>query len=178
MQTLALPRWLFLLALAPSLVFAADADPAAPLSITSVLWQALVGAAGLAFTTLLSVISLAVRSRAKSGRYWTLVNQLWTMVQSIVAHAEVELRPQFAKAMADGKLTPEEGSQLKLEVVRLVKDGAKPALEQLAKDFAMDGGALELLLSGLIERAVSLLKVDPTPSPASSAPVAPGSVTP
>lgn len=170
MQSFALPRWLFLAVLLPTLAFAdaAVVDPGTEPTITSVLWQALVGVCGVALTTLLSVISLAVRGRAKSGRYWTLVNQLWTVVQSVVAHAEVELRPQFAKAMEDGTLTPEEGSQLKLEVVRLVREGAGPALEQLAKEFKMSGGALELVLSGLVERAVSLLKVDPTPRPASS----------
>jgi len=95
---------------------------------------------------------------------WALVgSQLTTLVQHVVADAEVSLRPLFAKSMEDGSLSPEEGAALKQAVIDLLK---KEAPELMATLSAIFGTLLDKVLGGAVELAVAKL-------PASSGPVVP-----
>lgn len=119
------------------------------------------GLIGLAMATLLFVSALTIRSRAKNARFASLINQTWVMVQAAVAHAEVELRP---KKLVDGKLTPAGAASLKADVMRIAQEMAATQLEDLVKDFRLPELMASGLLSGLIERAVALLKTSPAPT--------------
>ncbi|MFZ5440445.1 MAG: hypothetical protein ACOZQL_10575 [Myxococcota bacterium] len=169
MQTFPL-RLLLALSVLAFPAFAADAPPTPEPSISGLIFQGLIGLASLALTTLLSVASVAIRSRTKDARFGSLINQLWVLVQSAVAHAEAEIRPMLQTALADGKLTPEEGAALKAKVIEVLRTTAADQLGQLVKAFGLPEGAISTLLSGLVERAVALLKESPAPSPAVPAP--------
>jgi hypothetical protein len=158
-------------------LFAADAvsEP----TIMGYVWQGLFALAGTVLTVVLAVAGSAIRAKAKDGRFGALISQLWVIVQAAVAHAEAELRPKFQKALEDGVLTPEEGAALKAEVMKVLRDTAASQLQALVKSFGLPEGAISTLLSGLVERAVSLLKVSAEPVPvAPLAPVAPSDTRP
>lgn len=103
----------------------------------------------------LLALSGLLQAKKAQGVGWNALAALESIVANTVAHAEVELRPQFQKAMEDGRLTPEEGVQLKAAVVSLVLKTA-PA-EVLAAAQQVLGGALDAWLSGQVERANALL---------------------
>lgn len=158
-------------------LFAADA--VAEPTIMGYVWQGLLGLAGTVLTVVLGIIGAAIRAKAKDGRFGALVSQLWVIVQAAVAHADAELRPKFQKALEDGTLTAEEGAALKAEVLKVLRETAAGQLQALVKSFGLPEGAISVLLSGLVERAVSLLKVSPEPTPvAPLAPAAPSDTRP
>ena len=97
-------------------------------------------------------LALYLGARAKESRWALATAQLLGIVQHVVAEAEVTLRPQFAKAMADGTLTAEEGAALKAEVMRIVRERVAPeTLEFIRQQL---GSAFETVLGGAVERAV------------------------
>lgn len=104
-----------------------------------------------------------LRARAESSRWALASAQLVDVVGAVVAEAEVSLRPQFAKAMADGSLSAEEGKALKAEVMRLLK--ARLAPSTLAFLERQLGDAFGLALGGTIERAVAADKAARPPEP-------------
>lgn len=161
MQTFALLLFLF-----PALALAADAAPDSQ-TISSVFLQGLAGILAAVFTALLSVITATLRAKAREGKYWALTSRVWSMAQGVVAHAEAELRPAIQKALADGQLTPEEGAQLKKAAVALLRDGAMAQIGDLEKSFGLTPGGVDTLLSGMIERAIIVMKpaVPATPAP-------------
>lgn len=73
------------------------------------------------------------------------------LAQSVVIELETTMRPQLQKALADGKLSPEEGAALKTEALRILKEKAPAGLMSAAS--AVFGGALDTWLGGLVERA-------------------------
>jgi len=88
-----------------------------------------------------------------------------------VAHVEADLRPKIAKALADGKLTPEEATELKLAAIAIFKQQAGSQLQDIQKLLGLNDSAIGTFISGLIERAVASIK---KPGPASApTPVAP-----
>jgi hypothetical protein len=138
--------------------------------LAGILWQAAIGILGTVLTAVLAVTGRAIQTASVNSRFAGLINQLWTLVQATVSHAEVELRPVLAKAMADGTLDPAEAAELKATVLAsLRKDGATQ-LQALAKSFGLSEDASATLLSGLVERAVLLLKTSPAPSPVAAVP--------
>lgn len=92
------------------------------------------------------------------------------VVRSVVAHVEVEIRPLVAKALEDGKLSAQEGRELKAKALELVKTAlGKQALGVLVR--ALGEGGVTVYLSGLIERMLGVQRaagVLPPPPPAST----------
>lgn len=75
------------------------------------------------------------------------------LASSAVAHLDAEMRPRLQAALADGKITAEEGAELKAEAMRILKEHAPADLKKAAE--GMFGAAgLDIWLSGLVERAV------------------------
>lgn len=129
-----------------------------------------------------SLLGVYLRGRAKDSKVWGAVNSLWVLMQTAVAHAEAELRPEIAKALADGKLTPEEGAALKAKVLEIFKSMAGEKIRELADLLKLGETGVGVFLSGLLERAVVAGKVPGVPgssSPTSSSPApAPASGNP
>lgn len=165
---------LFLVAL-PALPQTLDAGvgpvvvpPAAPESMTSILMQAGLTLALLVLSTLGAIITKAVNAYAANSKYGSIINQLWLLVQTTVSHAEVEVRPTLSQAAQNGKLTLEDGQKLKALVLASLKRDGADQLTTLVKSFGLTDEAANTLLSGLVERAVSLLKVPGMTTPSSS----------
>lgn len=162
------PAFLFALifAMLPLAAFAQDAAPAPPTSFLGSVYVWIVGAVGSAIVALSIALGVFLRARGKDSAAWSLVNRLWVIMQSAVAHAEAELRPLFAKALEDGKLTPDEGAQLKKRTLEIFKSEAAELVRQIPAVLGLSADGVGTFLSGLLERAVSGLK----PSPASAPP--------
>jgi hypothetical protein len=184
MQTLAhrLTYWLLAVGFFAATVAFAQETPAFTEPVPSVMgyvWQSVLSLAGIVATALMAIIGAAVQAKSKAGKWGTLISQLWVLVQAAVAHAEAELRPQFAKALEDGELTAEEGAALKAEVMRVLRETCAEQLAALVKSFQLPDSAVTTLLSGLVERAVALLAVTPVPGVlAGTAPSAPADSIP
>ncbi|MCC6178797.1 MAG: hypothetical protein WAZ94_15325 [Phycisphaerales bacterium] len=133
-------------------------------------WLALAGVSAL--VALVGLVGVFLSRRAKDSRVWALVNGLWIMMQTAVAHAERELRPEIQKALADGKLTPEEAAALKSKTLQIFRDQAATQLGELSKLLGLSDTGLGAFISGLLERAVSTIK-SPGGMQTVAAPVAP-----
>lgn len=73
------------------------------------------------------------------------------LANSVVVELEKTLRPQIQKALADGRLSAEEGAELKAAALKILKEKAPAGLLQSAhKAF---GPIFETWLGGLVERA-------------------------
>ena len=112
----------------------------------------------------------AVTQGSLSAKGWDSLQRLTVIVQHFVADAETTLRPQFAKALEDGKLTPEEGAALKAAVLDQLKKQVAPELLEAVK--AELGGTFEQVLGGLLEGAVAKLGSSSTPAPVDAPPAA------
>lgn len=153
----------------PLVAFAQDAaPPAPPASFLGSVYVWIVGAVGGAIVALSLAFGVFLRAKAKDSAAWSLVNRLWVIMQSVVAHAEAELRPLFQKALEDGTLTAEEGAQLKKRALEIFKSEAADLVKQIPAVLGLSGDGVGTFLSGLLERAVSSLK--PAAAPTSSAP--------
>lgn len=115
-------------------------------------------APGLAVVGPLLVAAMAklvtyLHAKEKDSKLFGALSAATELVQTYVARAEVELRPEFAKALADGRLTPEEGKALKAKVLEILKrDMPAQLFATLSKAL---GPALEGWLSGKVEQAVT-----------------------
>jgi len=159
-------------------VTAADVLPASePSALGSLLQWVSTAVLGLILLGV-SLLGVYLRGRAKDSKVWGAVNSLWVLMQTAVAHAEAELRPKIAKALADGKLTPEEGAALKAKVLEIFKSMAGEKIRELADLLKLGETGVGVFLSGLLERAVAAGKSPGVPgssSPTSSSPApAPG----
>lgn len=177
MKTFALRMLVVTAVIVPLMAFAEEAA-GAQTTTWGLILQGIIGLVGLALTVLLSIASVAIAKKTKDARFGAILNQLWMIVQSAVSHAEAELRPKFQKALADGHLSTEEAAALKADVLKLVKETAAKQLQELMKTFGLPEGVLSTMLSGLVERAVSLLNSKPAPTlspmtPPAVAPVVP-----
>lgn len=154
---------------APALALAQGGEPPSAVSAepslagTVLSWIAVV--AGSVVTMLMSLAGVALARRSKDSRIWGTVNSLWVLMQAVVAHVEREIRPHVQKALADGKLSPEEARLLKDEALKLFKEAAGTNLLQLQKLLGLTEGALGTFVSGLLERALSTVKNPKAPSP-------------
>lgn len=153
---------------------AIPADPAAPTVLGSVLTWLAVGVLS-AVVALFGVLGVYLRGRAKESTAWAVVNSLWVLMQTAVAHAERELRPEIAKALADGKLTKEEAQALKAKTLELFKGMAGDRIAELAKLLRLTDSGVGVFLSGLLERAVTFTKASTpaTPVGVTGSPAAP-----
>jgi hypothetical protein len=119
---------------------------------------ALLAIVGAGASWALARLAQHLQAQAAKSRWALASAQLAEIARMAVAEAEVTLRPQFARAMSDGKLSAEEGAALKGEVARIVKEKLAPeTLRALEKGL---GDLLGWHLGGAIERAVVEDKLD------------------
>lgn len=141
--------------------WATDAQPLVleppPSTFLGSLMTAVLGILGTVFSVVLGIAGGAIRTWAKGKAFEQLVDALWLKVETIVRHAEAEIRPMLQQALADGKLSPEEAKAIKSKVLDLVRESAQGEIHELSTRFGFAGAAVETLLSGLVEKAVGLL---------------------
>lgn len=156
-------RFTFMLCLLALPVLAQEPATPEPSSTTpmGILFMGLVTLGGLALTAAFGAVGLYFARRAKDGAAWSLANRLWVAMQNAVTHAEAEIRPELQKALADGKLTPEEAAQLKSRALAIFKGIAGDLLEQAPKVLGFNPAGMPAFLSGLLERAVAVMKSSP-----------------
>lgn len=131
--------------------------PAAELASTeSLVLKILGGLLGILSPLLVALVGMAVRylnAKGKDNKVLAAFGVATELVHTYVAKAEVELRPQFQKALADGKLSAEEAAELKAKLLEILKrDMPGPVLATLSGAL---GPALEGWLSGKVEQAVA-----------------------
>lgn len=112
----------------------------------------------------LKALATFLKTKSETNKAAHVALVFGEMAQSIVADLEVTLRPQLQKALADGKLSPEEGAKLKAEALRVLKEKAPPQL--LAAAGGIFGPMVDTWLSGLVERA----NTNVNPAPGAEAP--------
>lgn len=125
------------------------------------LLMGLVTLGGLALTAAFAAAGLYFSRKASDGAAWSLANRLWVAMQQAVTHAEAEIRPQLQKALADGKLSAEEKAELKSRALAIFKGIAGDLLGQIPKVLGFKPEGVPAFLSGLLERAVAVMKVSP-----------------
>lgn len=115
---------------------------------------------GTALVAAVGKLTTYLHSKEKDGRAFAALAQASELVAAYVAKADVELRPEFQKALADGKLTPEEGAALKAKVLELLKRDMPASLMALLSKVL--GGAVDGWLSGKVEQAVAEKAASPS----------------
>jgi hypothetical protein len=135
----------------------AQATTTPPESTTSMLLQGAVTILFVVLSVLGGLASKAVSAYAATSKYGNLINQLWLLVQTTVSHAEAEVKPGLLQAAANSKLTPEDGQKLKSLVMASLKKDGMSQLTTLAKSYGLSEEAASTMLSGLIERAVTMI---------------------
>lgn len=111
---------------------------------------------GLAILGPLMIAGLAklvqyLNEKGKESKAARVAGIFTELARSVVAELEVTLRPQLQKALADGRLSPEEGAALKKAALDLLKTKAPASLLEAAK--GIFGPILDTWLGGLVERA-------------------------
>lgn len=134
---------------------AADASKPTTISemVVAYVVAPLLALVGSGLVAALTKLVTYLHSKEKDGRAFAALAQATELVQTYVARADVELRPEFQKALADGKLTPEEGAALKAKVLEMLKRDMPPALMALLGKVL--GTAVDGWLSGKVEQAVA-----------------------
>lgn len=159
---------LFLLLL-PLPVLAQDTTPDTPGGIAMTTGY-LVGMGILAGAG--ALLAWWLGSKAATSPGYKVVQQLWLVAQAVVAHVDAKIRPTVTRALADGKLTPEERTEIQRLAMAAFKEAAGPKLlEQAQKVFG--AGGTETLLSGLLEWALKRFKGEGAP-PTALPPGVPG----
>lgn len=103
-------------------------------------------------TAALKVEAVTNKDRVIASKFAASGERLYAIVLSVVADANVSLRPQFTEFMKDGVFSPDEAKQMKELVMNLLK--AKLAPDFLAYLRNELGGLFDNVLGGMIERAV------------------------
>lgn len=89
--------------------------------------------------------------------------------QAVVADLEATLKPELAKATADGELTQAEIAHLRtIALARLKALAGEKGLGELQAVIGIAAPQVDAFLSGLIERAVATLPRDAAPTLAAS----------
>ncbi len=113
--------------------------------------------AGLGLTALLGWGAVFLAAKAKQSKLAALALELYELAQSIVVHVEVNMRADLRAALKDGALNEIEKVALKREAMRLFKEAlAEHGLKKLEKLKGLAGPAVEVYLSGLLERALGV----------------------
>jgi hypothetical protein len=153
-------------------------DPVALPPAPHLLGDLIAAAYGLLAPLLAAAIGLGaawLRARGQTSKALHVLGQVAEIVQSVVAHVEVSMRPLVVKALEDGKLSKEEAAELKKHALDLVKDSlGTQGLEALKRALGLSGeGAVMTYLSGLVERALGIQRAAgtlPPPAPGAVAP--------
>lgn len=180
-QFLALVAALFTLLallLASSTAFAQGAEPVAAIPSTGEtvlgwLLKAVYAAAagGVAFVAV--KVGGYLSKRAEAGGAFVLVNRLWVKAQAVVSKVEARVRPTIQKALADGKLTPDEAKEIQAQAMTIFKEVAAEEIADLPAVLGLGSeSAIGHFLEGMLERAVGAAKANPGAAPAST-PMAP-----
>jgi hypothetical protein len=119
-------------------------------------------------------ISTWLKSKATNELTKGAVLAAQEVVGSLVAHAETTLRPAIvaaaSNALANGKLSPTDGANLKQAVMTMLKASYPDVIADLEKALGLtSGSSLEVYLSGLIERSLGAQRAAgtlPVPAPA------------
>lgn len=122
------------------------------------VFPALLSALGALASWALMRLATYLRARASASRWALASAQLADIARLAVSEAEVALRPRFAQAMSDGKLTPEEGAELKGEVMRIIRERLAPQTWALLE--SQLGDFVGWHLGGAVERAVVETKLE------------------
>lgn len=131
------------------------AQPSSPIGAALV---ALYGSLSLAVVLAAGAFTAWLMGRAKTSKGLALLQQMWIVAQTVVAHVEAKVRPTIQADLADGKLTPDEVKELQQEAMQAFEEALGPALLAQAKVY-FGSGNLDTLLSGLLERALAHFKV-------------------
>lgn len=132
----------------------AEAAPKAPSFLELVLQY--VVAPGLAILGPLLIAALSklisyLGAKATESKTANVAFVFAELANSIVVDLEKNVRPQIQRALADGKLSPDEGAELKAAAMKTLKEKAPAGLLMSAQKAF--GPILETWLGGLVERA-------------------------
>lgn len=131
---------------------------------TGSLWPVVVGVVSAGLLALLGALTVFFARKASESKAWAAYNRAWLVVQAVAAHVESVERPAVQAALADGTLTPAEVSQLKAIALREARVALADQLGPLAKALKLADGALDVFLSGLIEKALTLIRGEVLPA--------------
>lgn len=130
------------------------------------LYTGLVSLVGVALTAAMAFLTNLLAQKAKASKVAAFAFTVWEKAQSVVAYVDVHIRPTVDKDLADGALTAEEKAELKAEAMKLLKEALGEAgLTKLSSLLGLFGGAADVFLSGLIERALGVQRSAVAPSP-------------
>src|SRR5687767_635196 len=131
--------------------------PVAPVEYAS-WWPWIYGLGAAAAIALMGVAARYFQVRAKTSAAWAVMDRVWVSVQAVVAHVEGKLRPMMVRVLADGRVSEAERKALQAEALKLVKEALGDQVDELAGALKLRTPvAVDLVLSGLIERAHLLL---------------------
>lgn len=108
---------------------------------------------------------LWLRGKAKDSKLARVGERVWIVAQAVVHHVDAVVKPQIAKAAADGRITAEEARDIKLKAAAALRESLGDAgMAEVRKVLKLDSpGGLEVFLSGVLERALQKKKIDEAP---------------
>lgn len=152
--------FLWSIILLPSFALGVTPDSVAPDATVANDWRGVLYYGGwslVAFGALAagSMLGKFLLERSKTVAWLRLISKLWETAMNVVAQVEVQMRPTVKSALADGRITPEEATQLRTEAKRIFMEQAKSQLELLKSRFGdeLKGDTLSGWVTGFIERA-------------------------
>lgn len=117
--------------------------------------------------------------RAAESKVWSAFNRAWVVIQAVVSHVEAKVRPRYMLAAADGRITPAERTEIQAEALRLAREALADQLPAIAAAFRLGTpSAVDIFLSGLIERAHAMTKSAPAAAPSALVVAPPAVVAP
>jgi hypothetical protein len=96
-------------------------------------------------------------ARGKASTTFAVVDRVWQVATSVVAHVGKGMANPIATAFADGKITPEEGARLKNQAMLLLKESVNTG--ELKRVLGLNDVGVDAFLSGKIEQALDVQKV-------------------
>lgn len=147
------------LALAAEVVTIPEAPSASPVLelVLKYIAPPLLTAIGGLLAWLLGLAVAYLKTKTETSKLAHVGLFLTEAARNVVAEVEATLVPMAKEAMADGKLTPEEGAKIKAAALEMLKTKLPPALLLQAK--GAFGPLLDTILGGLLERANAEQKV-------------------
>lgn len=102
-------------------------------------------------------------SQSGESRLAQVGARLLLVAEGIVRDLEVTLKPELKAATADGVLTPTELARLKNEALKRLKESlGEHGMAELRDVLQVSAGSLGVFLSGIIEKALDMMKVTQT----------------
>lgn len=134
-------------------------DPAGPKSAGEFVVSMLPAFFALLSTLITALIVPALRGwlqeKAKTNALARVAVRIELKAEAVVAYLNAGMRAKFEEAAKDGKITAEEGAQLRDEALRLLKEFlGKEGLDSIAGVLGLGAGLVDTFLKGSIEKAV------------------------